>query len=54
MESQENPGAGWLRGQISFGTMRELKKRALTIRIGFRGVLYYNYNKGTPKPYSNY
>ena len=27
---------------------------ALIIRIGFGGLLYYNYNKGPPKPYSNY
>ena len=27
---------------------------ALIIRIGFRGILYYKYNKEPPKPYSNY
>ena len=27
---------------------------ALIIRVGFGGILYYNYNKEPPKPYSNY
>ena len=27
---------------------------ALIIRIAFGGICYYNYDKETPKPYSNY
>ena len=27
---------------------------AFQIRIGSGGILYYNYNKEPPKPYSNY
>ena len=27
---------------------------ALIIRIGLGGILYYNYSRESPKPYSNY
>ena len=44
-----------LRAQVfgGFGLLRP-NIGALIIRVGFGGILYYNYNKEPPKPYSNY
>ena len=41
--------AGHCLGVVSSGNIG-----ALIIRIGFGGIIYYNYNKEPPKPYSNY
>ena len=41
-------------GSVLKGRYSKDNVGVFSIRIGFWGIVYYNYNKETPKPYSNF